>query len=153
MTQDSEDTVKQVEKTAIKQMRQWGIWLLRVSLGIVFFWFGLLKIFNVSPVQHMIEKTYTFTVERPEYIIFLGIIEVLIGLGLIFKVYLKTTLILLWLQIAGILLSVFFHPPLFFNGNPFFLTLEGEFVVKNLIILAASIVIGGYRSKPMERYV
>lgn len=150
MDQDPQETIKQIEKTAIRKMRNWGIWLLRVGLGIVFLWFGLLKIFNASPVTHVIEKTYTFTIDYPEFIVLLGICEVLIGLGLLTKIYLKVTLILLWLQIAGILMSIFLHPPLFFNGNPFFLTLEGEFVVKNLVILAASIVIGGYRIKPME---
>lgn len=150
MNQNPKETVKQIEKTAIREMRNWGIWLLRVGLGIVFLWFGLLKIFNVSPVTHIIEKTYTFTIDYPVIIILLGVLEVLIGLGLILKMYLKITLILLWLQIAGVLLSVLFNPSLFFDGNPFFLTLEGEFVVKNLVILAASIVIGGYRVQPME---
>ncbi|MBA3239480.1 MAG: hypothetical protein H0T62_14215 [Parachlamydiaceae bacterium] len=150
MEQNPQETVKQIEKTAIREMRNWGIWLLRVGLGVVFLWFGLLKIFNVSPVVHVIEQTFTFTKDYPGVIIFLGIWEVLVGLGLLFKIYLKITLIFLWLQIGGILMSVFLNPPLFFTGNPFFLTLEGEFVVKNLVILAASIVIGGYRTKPME---
>lgn len=150
MEQSSKETVKQVEKTAIKEMRNWGIWLLRVGLGIVFLWFGLLKVFNVSPVTYIIEKTYTFIQDYPGLIIFLGILEVLIGLGLITKIFLKATLILLWLQIGGVMLSVFFNPPLFFTGNPFFLTIEGEFIVKNLVIIAASLVIGGYRVKPME---
>ena len=144
------DQIKAFDLTLIQKMREWGIWLLGKCLGIVFLWFGLLKIMNVSPVTDMIEKTYPF-LPYPTSIIILGVIEAIIGLGLILKVYLRFILVLLWLQMAGVFLSLLLKPSLFFNGNPFYLTLEGEFIVKNIVIIAASIVIGGHRILPFKK--
>lgn len=125
-------------------MHRWGVSLLRISLGIVFFWFGALKLLGVSPVTSIIGTSYALF-PTSSFIFVLGGIEVLIGIGLIAKVFLRTTLLLLWIQMAGTLLSFVWAPSLFFfQGNPFFLTVEGEFVIKNIVLIAASIVIGGY---------
>jgi putative oxidoreductase len=132
------------EKKTVKTWRKYSIKFLRISLGIVFLWFGILKLLGVSPVEFMIKKTYDFVPFSP-LIIVLGIWESLIGLGLILHIFIRTTLFLLWIFVLGVFTSIFFHPELFFNGNPLYLTLEGEFMLKNLIILAASIVIAGYK--------
>ena len=125
-------------------LKKWGIPLTRISLGVVFLWFGLLKVFNVSPVVDLISKTYWF-LPTNEFIFFLGIWEVLVGIGLIFKLFLRTTLFFLWLQMLGTLTSLFLYPPMFFvSGNLFLLTMEGEFVVKNLVLIAAGLAISGH---------
>lgn len=125
-------------------MQKYGVDLLRISLGIVFFWFGALKIAGQSPVEYLIAQTYSFLPAK-EFIIFLGVWEIIIGIGLLFKVSLKLTLILLWLQMAGTFLAPFLNPALFFkDSNPLLLTTEGEFVVKNLVLVASGVVIGGF---------
>jgi uncharacterized membrane protein YphA (DoxX/SURF4 family) len=125
-------------------MHQWGIPVLRVALGVVFLWFGLLKIFGVSPMAKLIETSYSFLPE-PLFIIFLGIWEAVIGLGLIFKIKLRLTIALLWLQMAGIFVAPILSPSMFFvHGNFLILTSDGEFVIKNLVLVASSIVIGGH---------
>lgn len=131
----------------ISWMRQWGILLLRVALGIVFLWFGALKIFQLSPVADLIGATYPFLPE-PDFLIFLGVWEAAIGIGLIMKLNLRFTLALLWLQMAGTIVALGLAPNLFFqNNNIFLLTTEGEFVVKNLVLIAAGLVIGGSEVK------
>ncbi len=128
-------------------MHRWAIPFLRIALGIIFLWFGALKIFGVSPVAELVAKTYYFLPTK-DFLFILGIWEVSIGLGLIFKIALRVTLALLWLQMAGTLMSFFLMPTLFFNnGNILLLTAEGEFVVKNLVLIAAGLVIGGYEVK------
>ncbi len=135
----------------IKMMRKYGISILRVVLGIVFLWFGLLKIFGVSPVTDLIKNTYTFMPQQT-FIMVLGIWESIIGLGLIFKTVLRFTLALLWLQMLGTFASVIFSPAIFFShGNPFLLTTYGEFLVKNIVLVAAGIVIGGYEVEPRRK--
>jgi len=125
-----------------------GITILRVCLGIVFLWFGLLKVFGVTPVGNIIELTYSFFPQQ-EFLLVLGIWEVLIGVGLIWKIAMRATLALLWLQMAGTLFSLVLYPPLFFqHGNLFLLTTEGEFVVKNLVLIAAGLVVGGHTVRP-----
>ncbi len=128
-------------------MRRYGVPVLRLALGLVFLWFGALKIFGVTPVTELIQATYHFF-PTENFIFILGIWEVLIGLGLLFRVYLRTTLGLLWLQMLGTIVATFLAPHLFFtNNNPFLLTMNGEFIVKNLVLIAAGLVIGGFDSK------
>lgn len=124
--------------------QSWGVSVLRISLGIIFFWFGMLKILGASPVIDMIKITYSFMPE-PAFIIFLGVLEVLIGLGLIFKIYLRTILVIFWLQMLGTLYTFVLAPAILFNdGNIFTLTTLGEFVVKNIVLISAGLVIWGY---------
>ena len=120
---------------------------LRVTLAIVFLWFGLLKIFGVSPVVSLIQDTYSF-MPTATFVMVLGAWETLIGLGLLFKRYLRFTLLLLWVQMLGTFFSLVLDPSMFFSaGNPFLLTLEGEFLVKNLVLLSASLAIGSHELK------
>ncbi len=131
----------------IAWMQRYGLTLLRISLGIVFLWFGALKIFGVSPVVSIISRTYFFF-PTDTFVMILGVWEAIIGLGLIFKIALRWTLGLLWLQMAGTFVALVLDPTLFFNGNVLLLTTEGEFVVKNLVLVTAAIVIGGSEVKP-----
>lgn len=131
----------------ITLMRRCGIPCLRIALGVVFLWFGALKIFGVSPVLGLIQSAYPF-MPYPDFVLFLGAWEAAVGLGLIFKRALKITLVILWLQMAGTFTALAFSPAMFFAvGNPLLLTLEGEFVLKNLVLVAASLVIAGYEIK------
>lgn len=135
---------KHLDRFLVDHMGKWGITYLRIALGIVFLWFGALKIAGVSPVGELLEKTWSFIPTSP-FVMGLGILEVIIGLGLLAKKYLRTTLALLWLQMAGTLMTPFLAPDIFLaNGNPLVLTLEGEFIVKNFVLIAAGVVIGGY---------
>jgi uncharacterized membrane protein YkgB len=129
-------------------MQKWGIPLLRISLGIVFLWFGSLKLIGASPVNELIAITYSF-LPQMDFIILLGILECVIGLGLISKINLRLILFVLWIQMAGTLIAPILSPSLFFqNNNIFLLTMNGEFVVKNLVLVFASMVIGGFEVKP-----
>ncbi len=132
----------------VKIMQRWGMTLLRWSLGLVFLWFGLLKVFGASPVVPMVTETYGFVpMAMPTFIVILGLLEVVIGLGLLFKIALRATIALLWIQMAGVFTAVFLAPELFYAANPFFLTMDGEFVAKNIVIIAASLAIGGEELK------
>jgi uncharacterized membrane protein YkgB len=112
-----------------------------VSLGIVFVWFGLLKIFGVSPVEGMIRTIYP-SFPYPFTLYALGAVEALIGLNFLLNRAIKATVAVMWLQMAGIFSGLVLAPHLFFqHGNPFLLTSDGEFVIKNLILLAASLVV------------
>ena len=129
------------------RIRHLGMPSLRVTLAIVFLWFGLLKIFGVSPVVGLIQDTYSF-MPTATFIMVLGVWETIIGFGLLFKKCLRVTLVLLWAQMLGTFLSLVFNPSMFFSaGNPFLLTLEGEFLVKNFVLLSASLAVGTHEFK------
>lgn len=115
--------------------------ILRITLGIVFLWFGALKLFGVSPVAELVGQSYHFLDLKTSMMV-LGVWEVIIGLGLLFKFQLKFIIPLLWLQMAGTFFSAILAPSLFFaSGNPLLLTMNGEFLVKNLVLATASFVI------------
>lgn len=136
--------LQHLDDRLVDLMRDHGVLALRLSLGIVFTWFGLLKIVGESPVGDLVRAVaYLFPGTR-EIVLLLGIWEVLIGLGLLFAFALRATLLLLGLQLAGTFLVFVVRPDIAFQGtNPFLLTTEGEFVVKNLVLLAAGMVVGG----------
>jgi uncharacterized membrane protein YkgB len=119
-----------------------GVPLLRISLGVVFLWFGFLKIFDVSPVSGLVANTiYWFD---PDVVVpALGVFEVFVGACLVAGRLMRIALPLLVLQMAGTFMVLVLLPDVAFrDGNPLLLTVEGEFVVKNLVLLSAALVIG-----------
>lgn len=135
--------LKKYDTLFITEMHHWGIPVLRYALAIVFIWFGLLKVMNVSPAEPIISATYWF-LPQAAFMAILGLWECLIGILLMAHRGLRFALLLLWIQMLGILIALLLYPPMFFGSNPFLLTFEGEFVVKNIVLIAASLVVGGY---------
>jgi len=125
-----------------------GYLLLRISIGIVFVWFGFLKFFpGLSPAQELSIRTITLLSFGliPDFIIINGLAfwEVLIGIGFISGKFMRETLLLLFLQMAGTFTPIFLFPNEVFTHFPYAPTLEGQYIIKNLVIVAAGIVLGG----------
>lgn len=134
----------------IDSMNKYGVSLLRISLAIVYIWFGLLKVIGISPVTDLIKTTYS-SFPEPSFIVFLGYVEIIVGIGLLLKLYLRIILALLWIQMAGIFFGFFLTPSVYFiNNNLLLLSSNGEFVVKNFVLVAASLVIGGQQVQKMS---
>ena len=132
-----------LDQLMIRFMTAWGSRILRVCLGIVFLWFGLLKVIGQSPVAALVAETVPWF-PSAVFIPVLGVWEMLVGTGLLFAVALRLTLFLFWLQMAGTFLVLVLRPDTAFQqGNPLLLTTEGEFVIKNLVLIAAGLVVGG----------
>ena len=122
---------------------------LRVALGLIFLWFGVLKLFDSSPVVEILKHTYSFLPLKP-FAAALGAWEVLVGVGLLVKRALRCTLALVCLHLAGTFTALLLGPGLFFHhGNPLWLTVEGEFVMKNMVLVAAGLVIAGHEVPPL----
>jgi uncharacterized membrane protein YkgB len=125
-----------------------GNLLLRISIGIVFVWFGFLKFFpGLSPAEELAIRTIDLLSFGliPNYIIIntLAFWEVLIGIGLISGKFMRETLLLLFLQMIGTFAPIFLFPNQVFIHLPYAPTLEGQYIIKNLVIIAAGIVLGG----------
>lgn len=139
-----------IDKLDIKLTRwmsRYGIKLLRISIGIIFFWFGFLKFFpGASPAEGLAVNTIeviSFNLLEPKAILtILAVWESLIGVGLITGVLLRETLFLLFLQMLGTLFPIFIFPEEVFTQFPYALTLEGQYIVKNLVLMSAGLVIG-----------
>lgn len=123
-------------------MARSGIPLLRISMGIVFFWFGALKLVpGLSPAEGLIRETITFL---PMHIFLpvLAVWEMLIGVGFITGKFMRITILLLFLQMPGTISPMVLRPDLVFTQFPFGLTLEGQYIIKNLVLISAALVIG-----------
>lgn len=119
-----------------------GVTLLRLAVGIVFVWFGALKLVpGLSPAEDLVRNTVTI-LPGTVFVPLLGAWEVLIGLGFLTGRALRTTILLLFLQMPGTLLPIVLLPDRVFTAFPFGLTLEGQYIVKNLVLIAAALVIG-----------
>lgn len=128
-------------------MARYGIVLLRISLGIVFFWFGVLKFFpGLSPAQDLAARTIsvlTFGLVPPDLSVpVLAAWECVIGLGLISGFFMRGTLLLLWLQMLGTITPLFLFPSEVFTRIPYAPALEGQYIIKNLVLVSAGLVIG-----------
>ncbi|HKJ66739.1 MAG TPA: DoxX family membrane protein [bacterium] len=133
------------------QITQWmahyGMLFLRISLGIVFFWFGVLKFFpGLSPAEgiasHTIELLTGGMIPARTSVLILAVWECLIGVGLIIGKFMRVTLLLLFLQMLGTLSPVILLPGEVFTHIPYAPTLEGQYIIKNLVLISAGLVLG-----------
>ncbi len=128
-------------------MARYGILLTRIALGIVFFWFGVLKFFpDLSVSEELASRTVstlTFGYVPPSVSVpVLAAWECLIGLGLISAKFLRLTLLLLFLQMMGTFLPLVFFPSETWVRFPYAPSLEGQYIIKNLVLLGAAIMVG-----------
>jgi putative oxidoreductase len=139
------------DHAVIEFTRNYSVPILRVTLGIVFLWFGLLKIFGYSPVAGLVVRTAYFL--PPDVaVIGIGIVEVVIGLGLLSGIAMRVTLLMFFVQMCSTFLTVITQPGMLVqNGNPLLLSIYGEFIVKNLVLIAAGLVIVGSMPKARRK--
>jgi|APDOM4702015248_1054824.scaffolds.fasta_scaffold56658_1 uncharacterized membrane protein YphA (DoxX/SURF4 family) len=131
-----------LDKKITNWMANYGLLILRISLGIVFLWFGLLKFFKgLSPAEDLVRNTVYFF-DPDVFIPILAAWESLIGIGLITGKFLRLTILLLFLQMPGTALPLLILPEKVWTVFPFGLTLEGQYIVKNLVLIGAGLVIG-----------
>jgi uncharacterized membrane protein YkgB len=138
---------QQIDMAITNWMADKGIMLLRISIGIIFLWFGVLKFFpGLSPAEGLAIDTIkllTFDLVPQQLIIYgLASWETLIGLGLVFNLFMRETLLLLYLQMLGTLSPIFLFPDEVFTQFPYALTLEGQYIFKNMVVISAGIVLG-----------
>ncbi len=135
------ESLDRLDRRVLDFLARWSVPLLRISLAVVFLWFGALKVLDVTPVTDLVANT-VYWVDPDWFVPVLGWAEIAIGLALLFNVFLRTAIALFLLQMLGTFLVLVIQPDVSFQGNVFELTVEGEFVVKNLVLLSAGLVIG-----------
>jgi uncharacterized membrane protein YphA (DoxX/SURF4 family) len=138
---------KTVDVKLTRWMARYSVIILRVGLGIVFLWFGVLKFFpDLSPAEELATKTIqtlTFGIVQPQLALpMLATLETLIGLGLIAGKFMRITLLLLLFQMIGTVTPLFLFPAETFTQFPYAPTLEGQYIIKNIVLVAAGLVIG-----------
>jgi uncharacterized membrane protein YkgB len=154
--QDTVAMFDRIDRRISAWMSKYGLLLLRLSIGIVFFWFGILKFFpGLSPAQDLAIRTIDLLsfglVSGKTALYILATWEVLIGIGLLTGIYMRITLFLLFLQMIGTMSPVFLFPAEVFTKVAYAPTLEGQYIIKNLVIISAGIVLGATVRKEKPR--
>ncbi|WP_242202733.1 doxx family protein [Aestuariivivens insulae] len=126
--------------------------LLSFSIGVIYLWFGALKFFpELSPADALAKQTITFLtiglIPETISILMLAIIEVAIGLCLVCNFQLKKVVIAAILHLVFTFIPVLFFPDVSFAKAPFVLTLVGQYIIKNIVIISALLFI-----YPLDNY-
>ncbi|MFW5697172.1 MAG: DoxX family membrane protein [Fimbriimonadaceae bacterium] len=145
--QGLQETYDRIDAAIVRWLGRWSVPVLRVSLGIVFLWFGALKLApGLSPAEALATDTIRLMsfglVEGSGVGVALGVVEVLIGLSLAFGFALRLTLLALLVQMIGTFAPLLLFPILTFTLPPYAPTMEGQYILKNLVLVAAALVIG-----------
>ncbi|MEA2676687.1 MAG: hypothetical protein QOJ81_828 [Chloroflexota bacterium] len=155
-------TLNRIDKRITGTMARYGIVLMRIALGIVFLWFGALKFFpGLSPAETLAGRTIEALslgfVAPSTAVLILAAWECLIGLGLLTGVFMRATLALLFLQMLGTLTPLVLYPNETFIAFPYAPTLEGQYIIKNAVLIAGAVILGAtvrggrIESEPVDR--
>lgn len=140
-------TIQTIDRKIQGRMRHMGGPAIRISLFIIFFWFGILKPLGFSAAEALVLKTVSWMpLLLPEqWLSVIGWWEVIIGVCFLFQRTTRVAIALLFLQMTGTFMPLFILPEITFQpgGIPFLPTLEGQYIIKNIIIISAALLIGG----------
>lgn len=135
-------TLSAVDARIAATMRRNGPLLVRLSIAIVFIWFGILKPFQLSSADELVRRT-VYWVDPNWFIPLLGWWEVAIGVCMLIRPLLRVAILLLFLQMPGTFLPLILLPETCWARVPYVPTLEGQYIIKNLVLISAAIVVGG----------
>lgn len=147
--------LNELDQRIATAMNSWGTAALRASLGIIFVWFGILKPFGISAAEPLVLATVKWLplLDPHGWLVVIGWWEVVIGVSFLFRSTVRLAIALLALQMAGTLMPLFLLPEVTFQAGrvPFAPTMEGQYIIKNLLIISAALVVGGTLRRRPDR--
>jgi uncharacterized membrane protein YphA (DoxX/SURF4 family) len=146
--------INKLDIVSIKYMKSASIPAIRLSFGIIFIWFGILKPLHLSPAESLLKATVVWLPfgSANSWLIIIGLWEVIIGVFFLFKTTTRLAIILLLIQMVGTFMPLVFLTDVTFQSNNFFLpTMEGQYIIKNLMIISAALVLGGELNRPKDK--
>jgi len=132
--------------------RRASVPIARFGLFVIFFWFGLLKVIGLSPasglVQQLFEQTVPF-MSFSTFIILFGLFEMLIGVLFLIRGVERVVIPLLLIHMITTVMPLFLLPEVTWSGfmTP---TLEGQYIIKNIALVAAAFGIAAHLH-PLQR--
>jgi len=136
-----------VDRRISSFMNRWGGRALRCSLAIIFIWFGLLKPLGISAAAPLVKMTVGWMplLSTDGWLSVIGWWEVVIGVTFLFRRTARIAIALLAMQMVGTFMPLVLLPEVTFQpgGVPFVPTMEGQYILKNLLIISSALVIGG----------
>ncbi len=133
--------IKNIDIKIIKWLRAAFLPMARIAIFIIFFWFGALKLLDLSPAGPLADAlvTKTFGVGNFDVLFqILAIFECIIGILFLFPKFTRIVIPLLFIHMAVVCSPLFLVPELTWS-KPFVPTLEGQYIIKNVAIIALAI--------------
>jgi len=116
----------------------------RFAIFLVYFWFGFLKLIGLSPagplVLALFEKTLGFMMPFPIFYSLFAVFEMAIGILFLIKGFEKLAFLFLAIHIFTTVLPLILLPSIAWNA-PFVPTLEGQYILKNILIVSVAVFI------------
>lgn len=138
---------RSIDRRIAAWMAHWGPIALRYSLALIFIWFGILKPLGLSPADDLLKATVAWMpfLTPDRWLLVIGWWEVAIGVTILFRSTTRLAITLLFLQMCGTFMPLVMLPDVTFQPGciPYAPTLEGQYIVKNLLIISAALVLGG----------
>lgn len=136
-----------VDRHVVCWLAQHSIAFLRIGLGVVYLWFGALKFIpGLSPAEDLALRTIDVLslglIPIGLSRLLLATLETVIGVGFITGRHMRLTLLLMAFQMVGALSPLVLFPGDVFSHVPFAPTLEGQYIIKNLVLIGAGMAIG-----------
>ena len=137
----------EVDRKISAFMGRWGTVAVRMSFGIIFIWFGILKPLGISSAEPLVIATVPWLpmFDGETWVSIIGWWEVAIGIAFLFRKLIRVAVALLALQMVGTFMPLVILPEVTFQAGhfPYGPTLEGQYIIKNLMIISAALVVGG----------
>lgn len=132
--------VRNIEQNVYSFLSKYYVWILRVTMAIVYIWFGILKPFDSSPAADLVANSIPFLPREP-FFIFLGVWEVALGIMFLIPKLTKITFWIFVVHMMGTFTPFITLPESVFINFPFALSLEGQYIVKNIVLIATAVAI------------
>ena len=137
-----------------KGMYQLSIPAIRISFAVIFIWFGILKPLGVSAAIPLVQSTVSWMpfFQTGTWVAIIGWWEVIIGVTFLFKSTSRIAIGLLFIQMGGTFLPLVILPEITFQSGHILLpTIEGQYIIKNLMIISGALAVGGSLTKKLSK--
>jgi uncharacterized membrane protein YkgB len=146
--------IKTIDTKILGGLRRWFLPLARLAIFIIYFWFGVLKLFNLSPASPLARALADKTIGAAHYSLafhLLAVYECIIGVLFLFPKFTRIVIPLLFIHMIIVCAPLVLLPHLAWSRS-FVPTLEGQYIIKNVAIIALAIGVAA-QTKPLKRSV
>lgn len=144
--QNLPEHIDRYDRRLVMFMQKWSYAAVRVSLAVVFIWFGILKPLGLSPAAALVEATVAWLplLAPGQWLVVIGWWEVAIGLAFLHPATVRIAIFLLAGQMLGTFLPLIILSDVTFQAGhkPYAPTMEGQYIIKNLVVISAALFIG-----------
>lgn len=147
--------IRTIDKHLINFFKRIAPRALHIAIAAIYIWFGWLKVVGLSPASPLVEALHNSTIvsgiDFTNFMIYFGLFEVIIGILFLIRGTERVVIPLLLIHMVTTIMPLFILPHIVWQ-SAFVPTLEGQYIIKNLVIIAAAMAIAS-NLKPIEKSI